>query len=62
MKKENKKSQQEDTKKKQENSNTLLDHYIQRKMTTQLDKVDEKAIAMAIKTLLQEDKDTTTLH
>lgn len=45
-----------------QNNSGLLDQYIQRSLANQVQHIDEKAIAMAIKTLLQEGKDNKTLH
>ena len=60
--KEVKVADEQEAKEQGEAKNTLLDHYIQRQMSHQLEKMDEKAIAYAIKTLLEEDKEEKTLH
>lgn len=53
---------QEAPQKVEEKKNLLLDHFIQRKVADQMQQMDEKAIAMAIKSLLQEEQDNKTLH
>ncbi|MGL4800176.1 MAG: hypothetical protein ACRCWY_12395 [Cellulosilyticaceae bacterium] len=40
----------------------LLDQHIQRAFQAHIEHIDEKSLAMAIKTLLQEEKDKKTLH
>lgn len=52
----------EDKKIVEKSNSILLDRFIQRTLTNQVQHVDEKSIAMAIKTLLQEEKDNKTLH
>lgn len=43
-------------------NNMLLDHHIQRSIAKEMEEFDEKALALVIKTLLEEHKDSNTIH
>lgn len=47
---------------KQYKKTTLLDHHIQRHITTQMEAFDEQTLARMIQTLLQDQQHKNTIH